>query len=227
MVSFLIEFRMHGYAKEFAKEMIYSVAKEFKVKGVTKKRVVPHICLYGPGRTDNIRKVVSAVEKVGRNYRLVPFNIIGFGYFDTPKKVIYLNISPSQQLEELRWKLSQELRKVSISQSRDSRKNHAFHATVAFRDIDLKFNRIWHYLENKKQPNINQHLLRITIIGAHRKIVCEYDLVLKKLLNRREALSKRLWRKTINKLREIQGLQPERQPSTKNWLQKLLNWLNQ
>jgi 2'-5' RNA ligase len=200
---------MHGYAKEYAKEVVYSVGKKFGVRGVTRKRVVPHISLYGPGRTEDIKKVILAVEKVGRQYDLVPHKIKGFGFFDKSPKVIYFDITPSQELEELRWQLSQELRKISTCQPWDSRRNHSFHATIAFRDIDTKFSRIWSYLKSREEPNINQHLLRITVLGSGGKIVCEYDLVLKRLLNRREALSKFWWRRTINRLRELQGLPPE------------------
>jgi len=38
--------------------------------------------------------------------------------------------------------------------------------------------------------------LRITIL-RNGKILYEYDLMLKRLLNRRQALSKRIWKKTI------------------------------
>ena len=209
MAGFLVEFRLHGYAKEYAKDIVYSVAKKFRVRGVTRKKVVPHISLYGPGRTDDIRKVISAMEKVGRKYSLVPFKVKDFGYFDNTPKVIYFDISPSQELEDLRWELSQELRKVSTGQSWDSPRNHLFHATIAFRDIDTKFNKIWSYLKSREEPDISQYLLRITVIGARGRIVCEYDLALKRLLNRREALSKFCWRRTMNRLRELQGLPPE------------------
>ncbi|MFC2072851.1 2'-5' RNA ligase family protein [Chloroflexota bacterium] len=209
MASFYVEFRMHGYVKEYAKDVVYSVAKKYKVKGVTRKRVVPHIGLYGPGKTDNIRKVISAVEKVGCKYTLVPFRIKGFGFFDKSPKVIYFDITPSQELEDLRWQLSQELRKISTCQPWDSQRNHSFHATIAFRDIDAKFNRIWSYIKSKEEPNINQNLLRITVLGTGGKIACEYDLVLKRILSRREALSKYWWRRTISRLREVQGLPPE------------------
>lgn len=151
MDNFLIEFRLHGYAKEYAKDIVYSVAKRFKVRGVTRKRVVPHISLYGPSRTDDIKKVISAVEKVGPKYSLVRFKLKGFGHFDRTPKVIYFDISPSQELEDLRWELSQELRKVSTGQSWDSRKNHSFHATIAFKDIDTKFDRIWAYLKSRER----------------------------------------------------------------------------
>lgn len=43
---YLIEFRFHGYAKWYAKNLIYDVARRFKVKGVTENRAVPHIFLY-------------------------------------------------------------------------------------------------------------------------------------------------------------------------------------
>jgi len=221
MAGFLVEFRMHGYAKEYAKGIVYSIAKKFRVRGVTRKKVVPHISLYGPGKTDDIREVISAVKKVGHQYSLVPFKVKGFGYFDKTTKVIYFDISPSQELEDLRWELSQELRKVSTGQSWDNRRNHSFHATIAFRDIDTKFNRIWSYLKSREEPDISQYLIRITVIGARGRIVCEYDLILKKLLGRREALSKRLFQKTINRLRELQGLPPEKPASLLDRLKRL------
>ena len=226
MGYFLVEFRMHGYAKEYAKEVVYSVGRKFGVKGVTRKRVVPHISLYGPGRTEDIKKVISAVEKVGRRYDLVPFKIRGFGFFDNIPKVIYFDITPSQELDDLRWQLSQELRKISTCQPWDSQRNHSFHATIAFRDIDARFNRIWSYIKSKEEPNINQNLLRITVLGTGGKIACEYDLVLKRILSRREALSKYWWRRTINRLRELQGLPPEHEKplSLMERLKRLFGW---
>jgi len=228
VANFLVEFRMHGYTKEYAKDIVYSVSRKFGVKGVTRKRVVPHISLYGPGKTDDIKKVISAVEKVGRKYALVPFKIKGFGFFDRSSKVIYFDITPSQELEDLRWQLSQELRKISTCQPWDNKRSHSFHATIAFRDINAKFNRIWSYLKSREEPNINQHLLRITILGARGKIAYEYDLVLKRLLNRREALSKFWWRRTINRLRELQGLppEPERPSSLIERIRRLFAWFD-
>ncbi len=60
-------------------------------------------------------------------------------------------------------------------------------------------------LEGENDPGINQHLLRVTVLGRGR-IQGEYDLVLKRLLNRREALNKSLWQETISKWRRLQGL---------------------
>src|SRR3989304_6287034 len=73
----------------------------------------------------------------------------------------------------------------------------------------IKFSQIWSYLKSREEPNIGQYLLRMTVIGPNRRIMCEYDLVLKRLLSRKEALSKYWWRKTVSSLRELQGLPPE------------------
>ena len=214
MVSFLIEFRLHGYAKDYAREIIYDVARRFGVRGMTRKRAVPHITLYGPAETTDIRGIISEVEKIGQKYTLVPFQVKGFGHTHSDKnKVIYLDISPSSELKELRRELGQRLSKLSTHQPWDAKEEFLFHSTIAFKDIDRKFNGIWAYIKAREEPNINQYLLRITVIGRCRKILCEYDLALKRLLNRREALSKTWWRKTINKLRELQGLPQEKQQS--------------
>jgi len=196
MVHYLIEFRFHGYAKKYARSLIHEVARKFRVKGVTRNRAVPHITLFGPFTTKHERKIVSEVVNIGREFSLVPSIVKGFNYFDKEHKVIYLDVNPSAELEELRRELAQRLSKISDSQPWDNQKQFQFHSTVAFRDIDRKFPKIWEYIKEKEEPNIKQHLLRITILKGKR-ILYEYDPILKKLLNRRQALSRYWLNKTI------------------------------
>ena len=197
MPHYLIEFRFHGSAKRYLRKLIFDVARRFHVTGVTRKRPVPHITLAGPFETRSIERVINDVENIAKNYDLVNFKLKGFGYFDNPNgKVIYADIEPSKELEELRWELAKRLMKYAELKDWDKNNKFSFHATIAFKDIDRKFSDIWRYLKNKEVPNINQYLLRITFLGKSRRIVCEYDLMLKRILNRRQALSKRIWRIT-------------------------------
>lgn len=198
---YLIEFRFHGYAKWYAKNLIYDVARKFNVKGVTQKRAVPHISLFGPFQTNDERRLVSQIISVGKRYDLVPFRIKGFDFFNNQTKVIYLDIEPSEELECLRRDIRDSLSKFSNGKSFDNKHDFNFHATVAFKDIDYKFDRIWNYIQQKQEPYIHQHLLRITIIKNSR-ILYEYDLMQKRLLNRQLALSKSCWDKTIELLRQ-------------------------
>ncbi len=197
MTHYLIEFRFHGYARRYLKRLIFEVARRFHVRGVTRKRPLPHITLAGPFETREIERVIRDVESVGKNYNLVNFKLKGFGYFNNPEgKVIYVDIEPSKELEELRWKLAKRLMKYVELKGGDKNMKFSFHATIAFKDIDRKFSDVWRYLKSKEKPNINQYLLRITIL-RNGKILYEHDLMLKRLLNRRAALSKRIWKKTI------------------------------
>lgn len=204
MKHYLIEFRFHGYARKYAKRLAFDVAKKFKVRGVTRKKVVPHITMFGPFTTRNERKMISEVANVAKKYTLVPFTVKGYNYFNNPSnKVIYLDVEPSEELKQLRYELSNSLRKITntkSSQDRKSKDNFYFHATIAFKDIDRKFDKIWRYLKKKEEPYINQHLVRITILKG-RRILREYDLLQKRLLQRREALSRHMFQRTIEILK--------------------------
>jgi 2'-5' RNA ligase len=198
---YFIEYRFHGYAKKYAKDLIYEISKTFNVKGATSKRAVPHVALFGPFSTRNEKQVVSGVVNACKNYENVPFAVEGFGYFDNPKgKVIYLNIKPSKGLQDLRRALAQNLLRLTNTTEFDSHYDFSFHATLAFKDIDRKFELIWEYLRKKDVPHINQHLLRVTII-KNQKILCEYDLIQRRLLTRGQALSKPQWPRTIELLK--------------------------
>lgn len=231
--GFFVEFRLHGYAKGYAKW----------VKARVRDKEVSHITLFGPARTNDIRRVIYELEKVCHKYTLIPFTIGGFSRFDNiTSKVIYLDINPSPQLEQFRWELAQNLLMISRTDSPwDDKRQYKFHSTVKiFTSIsDNKFDKLCDYIGNQcrltdyehyksryklsiidklmnfinkhfgapdaENHNIRQHLLRITILGKGRRIMYEYDLVLNKLLNRKEALSRYWWRKTINRFRELQG----------------------
>ena len=205
MKHYLIEFRFHGYARKYAKRIVFDVAKKFRVRGVTYKKVVPHITMFGPFTTRNERKMLSEVANVAKKYTLVPFTVKGFNYFDNPSnKVIYLDIEPSEELKQLRYELSKGLRRITNTKSSQDRKNKDkfyFHATIAFKDIDRKFDKIWRYLKKKEDPNISQHLVRITILKG-RRILREYDLLQKRLLTRKQSLNHQLFLKTIKILKK-------------------------
>ena len=59
--------------------------------------------------------------------------------------------------------------------------------------------------EEEDDPGISQYLLRVTVLGRGSRIQSEYDLVLGKMLSRREALSRYWWRRTIEKFKELRS----------------------
>jgi calcineurin-like phosphoesterase family protein len=107
----------------------------------------------------------------------------------------------------------------------DTQPDFWFHSTIAFKDIDREFDRIWRYLDKKERASINQHLVRITVLNKNCKIIGEYDLILKRWLHRWQVIPPYgwyWWRKTINKLRELEGLSPKRRVS---FWERLINYV--
>ncbi len=209
MGNYLIEFRLQGYAKKYLEKLIYEVSRKFKVRGKTKGKVVPHVMLFGPFTSSNEKEIVHTFLKVVRKYDLITFKLHGFGNFDN--RVIFVDITPSKELIELRRNLAEELtslrylllfKKVKTIGIGDYDKDYSFHTTIAFNDIEIKFGKIFSYLKDKKTPEIKQRLLRLSLI-RNGKILYEYDFLHKKLLNRREATNREIYRQTVEKLREI------------------------
>ncbi len=226
MKYFYIEFRFHRYPKNYLKGLINEIAHEFRVKGALRYRPVPHITLYGPSQVKYLDSIFSAIERVAKNYMLVPFVVNDF-VFNKDKTVIACRINTSTELKNLRKELAEELNKLVKTDDRqpwDNDGDYWFHTTIAMKDIDRKFERIWRFVNTKEKPHINQHMVRITVLNRRRKIEREYDLMFQRWLSRREALSKYLWRKTINRLRKLQGLPPEpEKPSFISWIHRIFN----
>lgn len=128
-------------------------------------------------------------------------------------RVIYLDIEASPTLKQLRSELTQELNRVVTTAPASTNLDYSFHATIAFKDLGGKFEPIWDYIRTKQQSDIDQYLLRITVLGKGSRIVCEYDLVLKRVLNRRQALSRYWWRRTLDEMRRLQG-RPAEEPTS-------------
>ena len=187
----MVEGRLHGFAKRYAKSLILGIANKFNVKGAVRYRPVPHITLAGGFTTPNIRKVIREIKSIGEKYSSVKFKIKGFDWFDDTegRKVIYIAVHPSEELKELRRELAERLSQWAKLKEFDVEKDFIFHITIAFKDIDKKFRKIWKYLQEREIVEINSSIFRLTLL-RNSKILYEYDLFFKKLLNRREALDR-------------------------------------
>ena len=224
--GYLLEIRFYGPAKKFAKDAIYTVAKRFHVRGNTQKNPVPHVTLYGSFSTNDPSKVRSTIEKVCEKYSfrgsqndLVMYKISGFKTFQgASSKVICLDIIPSKKLNDLTTELADELNTFCKGQPWDVRGDKLFHATIAFRDPSLnwKHQQIMNYLSSIRAPSADYPVIRVTVIRPGRKILCEYDLIQNRLLNRDEALNGDIFRRSIAIVKELlYGQNPELAPSSR------------
>jgi 2'-5' RNA ligase len=249
MGKFLIELRLKGYARKYAKwarECTQREARKLGVRRLSEARFVPHVTLFGPAETRDLRNVIREVKRVCQKYRLVPFELgVKRGEFQNKDaNWLYLHIDPSPELQQLRYELAQTLIRQEKTiwdtcQPYDHHRDYEFHCSIGKYDprAGATFDRLADYAETKcsleafrqtqatvlkrlfnlarrlvlrvsdeDDLGINQHLLRVTVLGKRGRIQAEYDLVLGRMLSRRQALSRYWWRKTIAKFKKLRRL---------------------
>ena len=189
--DYLLEFRLSGSARKYVKDTAFDVARKFNVTGVTKTRVVPHITIIGPIKTDHEQRLIHEIIETCMKYDLMTIKFRGFRSFGNwlfGHRVLGVKIEPSNELELLRSEIVGKLSGFCQLSKFDTRKWRP-HITVAFKDIDNKFGQIKSYLENGGCPEIRHYVLRITLL-KNARILCEYDFLQHRRLNRLEALNR-------------------------------------
>ncbi len=197
MSHYLIEFRFFGKAKGEIKSLIWEVNKRFHIR--PKHRPVPHVSLAGPFQTRDQRRLVRDFKEVCRKYGRFSFEVEGDGIFEE-SRVVFINIKPSRELEDLRWELSRKIRPFCNLRPFDLKEKFYFHATITMKLNPRKFEMVKNYISKKPKSNYRHTLLRVAII-KNQKILYEYDFILKKLLNRWEAKSRETLAKTFDTLK--------------------------
>jgi len=201
----LIEFRLHGYAKEYAKWARARTLREARRLGVRRlrePRFVPHITLFGAADAHSLRSVVREVEKVGQKYTLVPFRLgVKRGEFQVEDaNWLYLDIQPSPELEQFRYDLAQGLlgQEKTIRNTcpaYDRKPKYKFHCSIGKYDPrdGIKFEKLAQYAETKCSLETFKQR-RISLLG---KLV---NVIEKNILKTEEAvpgISQHLLRVTI------------------------------
>jgi|WetSurMetagenome_2_1015567.scaffolds.fasta_scaffold54229_2 2'-5' RNA ligase len=245
--SFFVEFRLRGFARQYAiwvEERIHREARRLHLKHERKRKLVSHITLFGPAKTKNARRVMSEVANIGKRYTFVPFQLNGFGKFlNNDANWFYIKVLPTIKLERLRHELAEALSRsdktiANTCQNSDKGDKFRFHSSIGKFDPKqkAKFEQLYEYANSKCTiedfkknraslfrkilnglqaifvgktkgiDSINLHLLRITVLGKRSRIQGEYDLILKKMLSRREALSKYWSKRTLNKFRNLKAV---------------------
>jgi 2'-5' RNA ligase len=208
MTHYLIEFRFQGAAKKEIKRLIREVNRKFHIR--SRQRPVPHITIVAPFFTRDQSRLVKDFDRICRKSPLIKFNIKGYGCFDS-SKVVYINIEPSKEMIKFREDIINRIKNYCRLSPTDIFsflgmikviKKYSPHATIAMKIDNLRFQKIKNYINSKEEPSKEYILVRATII-KNRIILCEYDFLLRKLLNRAQAKSKEVYFETLEKIRQI------------------------
>ena len=188
MTHYLIDIRLMGSVKQQIHTLSNHLAEKFRLGN---KLVVPHITLAGPFSTEDEERLVEDFTRICTGQKATPkYELGSYGFFDD-SRVVYVTITPDENLKQFRYRLAQaispycSLRKYDL----DSAEEFRFHATLAMKLDWLTFRRIRWYFRNQESVVYRHHPIRATLL-RNSKILCEYDFVQERMLSRAQALSR-------------------------------------
>jgi hypothetical protein len=209
---------------------MYRLKKELKLKKVPR---VPHISLvYDFTPKINPYKIAKVIQETAEKYKKLELSYKGLELKKGIKGyVLSFKIEPSDELQYFRYELYHNLEPYIYESSSAkvlnsaSSKDFWFHASIAYHLKNKTAKRIKNFIEtgnveksfistffsaifgNKIQTriksfNLHARVIRITLLRSGR-IVYEYDTLLNKILNRREALSRKTFEQDMIHLKKI------------------------
>jgi 2'-5' RNA ligase len=199
MTRYLIDIRLMGSVKHQISTLSNHLAEEFNLGN---KRVIPHITLAGPFSTTDEQKLVKDFTRICTNQKVIPkYEVGGYGFFDD-SKVVFVTITPDENLKQFRYQLSQALSPYCSLRNYDldSADEFMFHATLAMKLDWLTFQRIKWYFRRQESVIYRHHPIRATVLRNSR-ILCEYDFIQNRMLSRAQALSRATFKRDFDILK--------------------------
>ena len=188
MTRYLIDIRLMGSVKHQIRTLSDQLREKFNLG---EKLVVPHITLAGPFSTDNEEKLVEDFTRICTNQKVTPkYELGSYGFFDDTR-VVFVTITPDENLRQFRYQLSRALSPYCTLRDYDleSASEFRFHATLAMKLDWLTLQRIKWYFRGRESVTYRHHPIRATLLRNSR-ILCEYDFIQGRMLSRAQALSK-------------------------------------
>ena len=199
MTHYLIDIRMMGSVKNQIRNLSNHLAEKFNLGN---KRVIPHITLAGPFSTTDEQKLVKDFTRICTNQKEIPkYELGGYGFFDD-SRVVFITITPDENLKQFRYQLSHALFPYCSLRNYDldSADGFMFHSTLAMKLDWLTFQRIKWYFRRQESVIYRHHPIRATLLRNSR-ILCEYDFIQERMLSRAQALSKATLKRDLAILR--------------------------
>ena len=188
MTHYLIDIRLMGSIKHQIRNLSDHLEERFNLGN---NRVIPHITLAGPFFTTDEKKLIEDFTRICTNQKVIPkYEVGGYGFFDD-SRVVFVTISPDENLKQFRFQLSHALLPYCSLRNYDlvSADEFRFHATLAMKLDWLTFRRIKWYFRCEESVIYRHHPIRATLL-RNTKILCEYDFIQERMLSRAQALSR-------------------------------------
>lgn len=210
MDKYYIETRLRkSPIKDYIEDLFLTLSK----KGLQNysNRIVPYFTIIRPFTADNENNLIKTFEETLSGFNeLLTYKINGFGVFEKPERVFYVNIEKNEKIngitksleENLEGKINYFSEKVSSPKDKD---DINLHITIAKGFDNKYFEEINSFLEEQRFNPVENPLFRICLMKNKRPF-CEYDFALKRNLDFYDCRMNSVFKKTKEIFSEKSGL---------------------
>ena len=189
-----VQINIHGRAGTTLREIREAMAEQFGAAG---RDYVPRITLVESCSTTDGGRLLKEVCDVAAGYRPPEFRLDGFETFRG--RALHAAVEPSEQLLRLRRRLTERLDGFcDISDAGRSAMSEPLHSAL-FLDTDFPrgnssdtMSSVLESIRATYELNVQIHALRVTVLGGDGRTVGEYDMVLKRQLDGKQAVDRGL-----------------------------------
>ncbi len=217
MPEYCIEVRLSGYAKEYARRLLYGAGRRFGFSGRSKNAPPTRVIVYGPFRCAEPRRMADAVAEACRGLEVVSYRLKGFEKYEVGRKWLlghgfrglFIDVEASENLRLIRGRLIQRLSGFCHPAPGSDCPDFRFSAQIGLAGAESKFDSVVSYLKENEERDLSQRVLRLTV-SRDGEVYCEYDLLEQKLLRTQKERPSRYLDRTFAVLRKTNedALQP-------------------
>lgn len=162
--KYFIAYLIKGDAKEYHLRLSKKIAETFGIFNVSDV-IGPHITLKYFNillNEQQVKELEKLLKNFCENHHKAKLKLQGIGQFEN--KVLFMKVKPSEEMKLLYRNLVKELEKLSwITWNEFDKENIHFHATLAEKNIEPKFEEIYKFA-SKKKPNFDLEFDNICIL---------------------------------------------------------------
>ena len=136
---------IQGEAGDYHNALRKEISKKFHTH-LLHEKIPPHVTLKAPFKTKSAVEIEKLLEAFASKQTPSTITLNGFGHFGN--RVIYINAHVSTEGIQTSKDLTQELMQLEWLHFERHEINKKFHTTVAVRDIQRKFDRIWNFIKD-------------------------------------------------------------------------------
>jgi len=148
-MRYIIHCLLKGPVEKYQHNLVNDIHQNFGLDITKEENLATHFTLKYWFETENIKEIEKIAQIFCKTHKKTPVHVGSFGNFSP--KVIFINVSLSEEAKKTFFEFISELRKVTwMPWDKYDAENLHFHSTIA-EECNQKFDEVWKFVQGKEK----------------------------------------------------------------------------